>query len=307
MEKIFLLSKKEYIVTIQNENNKILIEAKEKDDDIPFSYQIYLTLEEFKKKINIFDTLEEVKVFLENILKEKENIQVEIDDDEENITLIIYYYITTLKKNIKFTLTRTILSDKKMIDYLLTEIKLLKKSRGNSLDLHENKDNYKESELITNEDQLNLIKSGIQNLNSKNLKLKLLYKASRDGDNPYNFHSKCDNISPTITIFKTGDNYIFGGYVDKNWDNHSGGLNCNNAFLFSFDKMKIYPGKNGGIIYCSKCHGPWFSYALGVKENGFLKKEQTKQFDLDIFNEFWNNFDKEYELNGGKKIILLKK
>ena len=306
MEKIFLLSKKEYIVTIQNENNKILIEAKEKDGDIPFSYQIYLTLEEFKKKINIFDTLEEVKVFLENILKEKENIQVEIDDDEENITLIIYYYITTLKKNIKFTLTRTILSNKKMIDYLLTEIKLLKKSRGNSLDLHENKDNYKESELITNEDQLNLIKSGIQNLNSKNLKLKLLYKASRDGDNPYNFHSKCDNISPTITIFKTGDNYIFGGYVDKNWDNHSGGLNCNNAFLFSFDKMKIYPGKNGGIIYCSKCHGPWFSYALGVKENGFLKKEQTKQFDLDIFNEFWNNFDNEYELNGGKKNYFIK-
>ena len=47
---------------------------------------------------------------------------------------------------------------------------------------------------------MNLIKSGIKNINSNNLKLKLIYKASRDGDTPEKFHLKCDGISPTISI-----------------------------------------------------------------------------------------------------------
>jgi len=142
---------------------------------------------------------------------------VEIDDEEENITLIVDYIFVSLKKNIKLNLNREILSDKKMIEYLIKQNKILK----SKIKSDENKDDYKESELIENENQFNLIKSGIKNLNSKKLKLKLIYKASRDGDTPEIFHLKCDGISPTISIFKTKDNYIFGGYTDKNWDDHS--------------------------------------------------------------------------------------
>ena len=60
------------------------------------------------------------------------------------------------------------------------------------------------------------------------------------------FHLKCDGKSPTITIYKTKDNYTFGGYTDKNWDIYSRDLICNNAFLFSFDHMKMHinPPKN---------------------------------------------------------------
>ena len=279
-----------------------MIEAKEKEDDIPFSYKISLTLDEFKKRINLFDNLEEVKVFLDNILTKKENIKADIDEDEENMVLIVDYTFVSLKKNIKFNLNRTILSDKKMIEYLIKQNKILK----NIIKSYEKKDVNKESELITNENQLNLIKSGIKNLNSKNLKLKLIYKATRDGDTPEKFHLKCDGISPTISIFKTKDNYIFGGYTDKNWDNNSKDLKCNDAFLFSFDKMKIYPGKNGGSIYCSKNHGPWFSYALGAQENNFLKDEQVKQFEFSSFKSNWENIDKEYELNNGKKAYYIK-
>ena len=66
------------------------------------------------------------------------------------------------------------------------------------------------------------------------------------------FHSKCDGISPTISIFKTTDNFTFGGYSDKKWDNYSNEVKCNNCFLFSFNNMKICSGKEGGYIYCSK-------------------------------------------------------
>ena len=85
-----------------------------------------------------------------------------------------------------------------MIEYLIKQNKILK----SKIKSDENKDDYKESELIENENQFNLVKSGIKNLNSKKLKLKLIYKASRDGDTPENFHLKCDGISPTISIFK---------------------------------------------------------------------------------------------------------
>lgn len=303
-EFVFLLNEKEYIIILKIENDKIVIKSSEREKDLPFEYSISLTLEEFKKIINLFDNLDEVKIFLENVLIKKENISAQIDEDEENITLFICYYITNLKKNFKLNLTRNILSDKKMIEYLINENKYLKKlikSKGISLDSKEDK-----SELITNENQINLIKSGINNLNSKKLKLNLIYKASRDGDSPEIFHLKCNNKSPTISIFKTTDNNIFGGYTDNNWDNYSKDLKCNNTFLFSFDYMKIYPGKNGGMIFCDKDIGPWFSYALGAKQNHFLKEEQDVPFNINEFKQHWNNFEKEYELTGGKKKYRLK-
>ena len=118
----------------------------------------------------------------------------------------------------KISLKRIILSDKKMIEYLTNQNILLKKEIAELKNIinsnGKDNDSYKISTLIKNENELNLIKSGIVNCKNKNLKLKLLYRASIDGDTPEIFHSKCDGISPTISIFKTSDNYTFGGYSD---------------------------------------------------------------------------------------------
>ena len=158
-----------------------------------------------------------------------------------------------------------------------------------------------EKVIYTNEKEINLIKSGIFKINNKKLKLKLIYRASRDGDNPKDFHSKCDGIEPTISIFKTTNGFTFGGYTDKGWDNKSSDLKTSNTFLFSFNNKKIYPGINGGQIYCSSTHGPWFSYALGVLNNNFLNHEETNQFEYNSVKAHWNNFNKDYELTGGIK------
>eukprot|EP00957_Ditylum_brightwellii_P175044 13327643-Ditylum_brightwellii.AAC.1 len=51
---------------------------------------------------------------------------------------------------------------------------------------------------------------------------KLLYRASRDGWQASNFHAKCDNQGPTLTVIRTTGGYIFGGYCDTPWSSASG-------------------------------------------------------------------------------------
>ena len=214
---------------------------------------------------NIFlnmNSLEEVKIFFQNILAKKENIIGEIEQSEENIIITIEYDFFTIKTTLKINLKKNILSDKKMIEYLTNQNILLKKEIAELKNIInsncKDKDFCEISTLIKNENELNLIKSGIVNCKNKNFKLKLFYRASIDGDTPEKFHSKCDGIAPTISIFKTTDNYTFGGYTDVKWDKISSNKKGNNIFLFSFNNMKLYPGKNGGSIYCYSSHGPWF-------------------------------------------------
>ena len=61
-----------------------------------------------------------------------------------------------------------------------------------------------DSKLITNINQIELIKTGIKNYDkTKELELKLLFRASKDGDNNKSYHDLCDGISPTINIIKS--------------------------------------------------------------------------------------------------------
>ena len=259
-------------------------------------------------------SLDEIKQFLEEFMSKKENIKPEFDEEEEKMILQINYNLGPLKKDFILNLSKAILSEKKMIEYLSKQVKILKKENfklkriieSNNISLDEKKNEYKESLLISNDKEFNLIKSGIFNLNNRNIKLKSLYVASKDGDNPENFHSKCDGQSPTVSIFKTTKEYIFGGYTDKSWDNKSGNLKTDNSFLFSFNIMKIYPGKNGGEIHCSSNFGPWFFNALGAINKNYLGNKIRNQFGYNNYKTTWNGFEKEYELTGGEKGYFLK-
>jgi hypothetical protein len=49
-------------------------------------------------------------------------------------------------------------------------------------------------------------------------KWSLLYRATRDGFDPKDFHSKCDGKSPTLTILKSKEyEFVFGGYTESAW------------------------------------------------------------------------------------------
>ncbi len=46
---------------------------------------------------------------------------------------------------------------------------------------------------------------------------KLLYRLSRDGRDDSNFHSKCENKGPTLTVIETTGGKIIGGYTEEPW------------------------------------------------------------------------------------------
>ena len=93
---------------------------------------------------------------------------------------------------------------------------------------------------------------------------KLLYRLTRDGSSIFNFHSKCDYISPTLILIESHDRNKFGGYTTASWDMFGGIYkNATKTFLFSLTRNKKYMRKNnikysGDIFSGSRDVGPWF-------------------------------------------------
>ena len=48
-------------------------------------------------------------------------------------------------------------------------------------------------------------------------KIKLLYRATRDGDSASSFHSICNGKSNTVTFIKTKSGKKFGGFAHSSW------------------------------------------------------------------------------------------
>ena len=53
---------------------------------------------------------------------------------------------------------------------------------------------------------------------------KLCYRASDDGWKGEDFHRKCDDVGPTVTLVECGTN-VFGGHTDQSWKDTSGSFN----------------------------------------------------------------------------------
>jgi len=72
----------------------------------------------------------------------------------------------------------------------------------------------------------------------------LLYSTLTDEVSTVAFHKKCDNKGPTLTIVKTVDGHIFGGYNPRSWVSESMYNECDDSFLFSLsDGKSIKPVK----------------------------------------------------------------
>ena len=52
---------------------------------------------------------------------------------------------------------------------------------------------------------------------SQDVKWKLIYRASVHGFGSVSFHSKCDGIRNTLTIIKSNDFNVFGGFCFAEW------------------------------------------------------------------------------------------
>jgi len=111
-------------------------------------------------------------------------------------------------------------------------------------------------------------------------KLKLLYRASRDGWTASTFHQLCDNQGPTVTLVRRSDNgtTIFGGYTSVSWDSSNRYKHDHHAFLFSLmntaalGPVKLDVVDTANSIYCHMTYGPSFGggHDLHIHDNGIF-------------------------------------
>ena len=109
--------------------------------------------------------------------------------------------------------------------------------------------------------------------------------ASRDGFYGGAFHSKCNSIKKTITIIKTTNNCVFGGYTDKAWTAGKQYIRDDNAFIFSIVNESCQPIKikcidPDFVIYSRSDRGPVFG--CGHVKQGFdicIKNSSNRTYD----------------------------
>lgn len=138
---------------------------------------------------------------------------------------------------------------------------------------------------------------------SSDNKWDLLYRASRDGFGTASFHSRCDSKPFTLTIVKSNNGNIFGGYTESQWNDPDGKENSrgvennqskdnyykrdNNAFVFSLVnkigkpmKVGVSSGEEDFAIYCRTSNGPTFGRGCDFMING----------DSNVNKTAWSNF-----------------
>ena len=167
------------------------------------------------------------------------------------------------------------------------------------------------SNILSNGIQLNFVLKQIyvnNNIQSnKKCNLNLIYRATRDGDNVETYHKKTNYVPDTITLIRTKDGFIFGGFTHIQIPNGSGtNYDDDKAFVFSLDYNKIYLPQKG---HCSKHsndgYGPIFGnnehkeYPIIIYGNNFFNN--SSHYTCTKNNCFYDNFSFDYELNKGKK------
>ena len=132
-------------------------------------------------------------------------------------------------------------------------------------------------------------------------KFDLIYRATRDGFDAKDFHSKCDNKGNTLTIIKSTNGNIFGGYSEIQWTNSTNQLLKDpNAFLFSLVNKENDPFKvkcpsndlNGFPLYpihCSSTHGPAFGFNGGYGDYDLIISSQSNM-NIESHSNFGYSF-----------------
>ena len=103
---------------------------------------------------------------------------------------------------------------------------------------------------------------------------KLIYRASRDGWEPKDFHDRCDEQGATLTVIRTDSGKLAAGFTSVPWETPTLydvlRFNCDktdpSARLFALtNQLQVFrPGNEKFATRHSKQIGPMFSQALLV-------------------------------------------
>ena len=135
--------------------------------------------------------------------------------------------------------------------------------------------------------------------------MKLIYRATEDGDTAEAFHNKCDNIFPILILIKTDQHRRFGGFTQTFFESNEDMKSKpdGSAFIFSLDKLKSYDVQEGQNPICTcKTKGPIFygnECSNIYLSNNFFSKKGNVARKGDRFNT-----NEDYEINFGKPKFL---
>ncbi len=121
----------------------------------------------------------------------------------------------------------------------------------------------------------------------------LVFRATRDGFESKDFHRKCDNISNTLSLIKTSNGDLFGGFTQMKWTSNCEYIEDQKAIIFNLEKDK----KEHFKLSSSK------DVAIGCFSNFgpiFAKKDNDNQDDDEnfIYKDQWSIFDERLCTNG---------
>lgn len=158
------------------------------------------------------------------------------------------------------------------------------------------------STILLSQEELAMLGSKINKYNAPAPKVRLLYKASKDGDQAASFHYRCDNKGKTLILISTQDSYRFGGFTTQNWAGNKVEKEDDSAFVFSLDKLKTYDLVPGCVaIGCYPKFGPVFmGCQIKIYDNAFQRPGTTFEAGVNY------NTTQDYELNGGKREFIVR-
>lgn len=136
---------------------------------------------------------------------------------------------------------------------------------------------FLDSTILTKEQKKNLLKLCDF---ARNKKFTLLYRATRDGFRSTDFHSKCDKFNNTLTIIKTNNSRIFGGYSEAEWSSKCSWVHSIDSFLFSLENSEetsliMKCNEPQYSIYSNINYGPTFGngHSLYISNDSNLNKQ----------------------------------
>ena len=314
----FLYNNKCFIIIIGMTDDKqyLIIQSKEQGN-FAYLYEKSMNFNDltyFDKQFRTCDDIEESLNLMIILFKNKKNFIKEIKDNILIITINILNVDKTYREK-QLELFKKSQSTNAIIEHLCQQIYELKE---NNIKLQKELKEVKErvskleeklkynlnSNIIEEKSQFDFIFKRLKqvklNKNNNQIEIKkvfpkLLYRASKDGDNAKDFHLKCDKYKNTLIIIKTKKGLIFGGFTSESWDG-KGDKKDENAFCFSLDKKKIYNWVKGkSSIFVSPETGPTFGNCIFEIKDKFLEMGGLCSEDY-----FYNNQEKQCEINNGE-------
>lgn len=125
--------------------------------------------------------------------------------------------------------------------------------------------------------------------------VRLLYKATRDGDTAKDFHRKCDDANMTVVLVEASNGTRFGGFTTRTWKGDCENKKDDQAFVFSLDKLRTYDIiSQEDAIGAYPFFGPvFFGCQIRIYDNCFQKGGSTYLKSKNY------KTTQDYELTGG--------